>query len=176
MNKKELKIFEKKNNIEDKNFLNFLIDYEKIKLEKDKREDINMVVLFEIILLLFGELFIYYKDFDINLKFMTMLMIFGLGIMTFGKEILNLIGNMTSKRAFKEDIKLMEEKTEDWLDILKEKEKKYEIAQGLIRRIEKLENKSKNDNEKKLNEVKVNIYKIFAEDIIEENFSLILEK
>lgn len=176
MKKNELMIFEKKEKIESKNFLDFLLDYKKINEEKSKREDVKAVVIFELARLLFGELFIYYKDFEMNIKFMTMLMIFSLGVMTFGKEILNLLSNMTSKRAFKEEIKLMEEKTEDWLEILSNKEKKYEIAQKLIKRIEYLEKSIIKNKQKELNELKNNIYHIFSEEIKENRFNVILEE
>lgn len=176
MKKNELMIFEKKEKIESNNFLDFLLDYKKINEEKSKREDVKAVVIFELAILLFGELFIYYKDFEMNIKFMTMLMIFSLGVMTFGKEILNLLSNMTSKRAFKEEIKLMEEKTEDWLEILSNKEKKYEIAQKLIKRIEYLEKSIIKNKQKELNELKNNIYHIFSEEIKENRFNVILEE
>lgn len=174
MNNNKLMIFEKKIEKNDDDFFNFLKEYEDIENTKISRVDINHVVIIEVIFLILAEIFIYYKDLENAVKFMTMAMIFCLGIMIFGQEILKLLNNFSNKRLFEEKSITVKNKKEYWLNHLKEKEKRYEMAKDMLKRIEKIENKIDKEDLVKLENTKKNIYKTFSKEISVEDFSSIL--
>lgn len=163
-------------------FIAFLKDYNQFQEKIDKNSNNKGALLVSFFLLIISEFCIYsFVELELNLKIMTMLSILFMGLATCGKDILSVLGNALNKKQIKKDEKLINQKLVDWLDFMKKKENRFNVARNLITRIEniesiKLENIQYEQIRNQIKMIKENIYKIFNKEINEMDFDTIEEE
>lgn len=120
-------------------FFAFVKDYNALKAKEASYQFANETLIASLVFLLIIESLGYYLTENNVLKGMVMFGSIFMFIAFIGKTIKEVLNGTASKNQRKKDVHIMNEKAEGWIEFLKVKENKVNIARDLIIRLENLE-------------------------------------
>lgn len=156
-------------------FLAFLKDYNNLQGTQSNAEFATGTISFSSGILFLCELLSYYQIEESILRKMVMLGILFMFVAFLGKTILEVSNNVLHRKQRKKDIAYMDQKAQGWIEFLKEKENKLNIARGLITRLEnlekiKFEKINKENIDKSIQSKKEDVYNFVKYEVSKNDF------